>query len=192
MTKRRAITITLTVATVAALSSFACEASGDPRVGLQRTPHEARPAANRAGPGRRAAHDLFHGRCFGGHTEYRAPRGRRGDSTDSRKQRARKRLGDWRGARPQIAGRNGRVYVIWFGSRARSGDSETMPVFFSRLNNSGKAFEPQRNLMQYAKGGDGGIFIAADADGAVYAGVACDGCGTRRRLPARLSGAFYR
>jgi hypothetical protein len=37
------------------------------------------------------------------------------------------------------------------------------------LNNSGKAFQPQRNLMQYAKGGDGGISIAADAGGAVYA-----------------------
>jgi hypothetical protein len=44
-----------------------------------------------------------------------------------------------------------------------------MPVFFSRLNDSGKAFEPQRNLMQYAKGGDGGISIAADARGDVYA-----------------------
>src|SRR5207247_11139549 len=44
-----------------------------------------------------------------------------------------------------------------------------MPVFFSRLNNSGKAFEPQRNLMQYAKGGDGGLSIAADTLGDVYA-----------------------
>src|SRR5256884_2555391 len=72
---------------------------------------------------------------------------------------------------PQIAvGRNGRVYVIWFGSRAHSGEpSDTMPVFFSRMNNSEKAFEPQRNLMQYATGGDGGISIAADAHGAAYA-----------------------
>jgi len=54
---------------------------------------------------------------------------------------------------PQMAiGRRGRVYVIWFGSRAQSGDfSDTMPVFFSRMNDSGTAFEPQRNLMQYAK-----------------------------------------
>src|SRR2546429_244602 len=37
------------------------------------------------------------------------------------------------------------------------------------MNNSEKAFEPQRNLMQYATGGDGGISIAADAHGAVYA-----------------------
>jgi len=59
---------------------------------------------------------------------------------------------------PQIAvGRNGRVYVNWFGSQASSGDpSNSMPVFFSRLNDSHTGFEPQHNLMQYAKGGDGG------------------------------------
>jgi hypothetical protein len=72
---------------------------------------------------------------------------------------------------PQMAiGRRGRVYVIWFGSRAQSGDfSDTMPVFFSRLNDSGTAFETQRDLMQYAKGGDGGLSVAADALGDVYA-----------------------
>jgi hypothetical protein len=71
---------------------------------------------------------------------------------------------------PQMAvGRNGRAYVIWFGPQARSGDSTaTMPVFFSRLNDAGTAFEPQRNLMQYAKGGDGGISVAADVRGNVY------------------------
>ena len=72
---------------------------------------------------------------------------------------------------PQIAvGRNGRAYVIWFGPQARSGErSESMPVFFSRLNDSGTAFETQRNLMQYANGGDGGISVAADVRGSVYA-----------------------
>ena len=72
---------------------------------------------------------------------------------------------------PQIAvGRNGRAYVIWFGPQARSGEpTDSMPVFFSRLNDSGTAFEPQRNLMQYANGGDGGISVAADLRGNVYA-----------------------
>ena len=72
---------------------------------------------------------------------------------------------------PQIAvGRNGRAYIIWFGPETRSGDSTAaMPVFFSRLNDSSTAFEPQRNLMQYAKGGDGGISVAADLRGNVYA-----------------------
>jgi hypothetical protein len=71
---------------------------------------------------------------------------------------------------PQLAvGRNGRAYVVWFGPQVRSGEpTSTMPVFFSRLNDSGTAFEPQRDLMQYAKGGDGGISVAADAHGNVY------------------------
>lgn len=72
---------------------------------------------------------------------------------------------------PQMAvGRYGRVYVVWLGPQARSGDpTASMPVFFSRLNDSGTAFEPQRNLMRYAKGTDGGISVAADARGSVYA-----------------------
>ena len=72
---------------------------------------------------------------------------------------------------PQMAlGRNGRVYVTWFGARPESTDAtKSMPVLFSRLNDSHTAFEPQRNLMQYAKGGDGGISVAADAQGDVYA-----------------------
>src|SRR6266571_1264695 len=72
---------------------------------------------------------------------------------------------------PQLSvGRNARAYVIWFGPKAKSGDpTATMPVFFSRLNDSGTAFEPQRNLMQYAKGGDGGISVAADVRGNVHA-----------------------
>lgn len=66
---------------------------------------------------------------------------------------------------PQIAiGRNGRAYAIWFGP-LKSG---TAPVLFSRLNESRTAFEPQRDLMQYARGGDGGISVAADARGDVY------------------------
>src|SRR6266513_195934 len=54
---------------------------------------------------------------------------------------------------PQLAvGRNGRVYVIWFGPQSQAGESkDAMPVFFSRLNDSHTAFEPQRNLMQWAR-----------------------------------------
>ena len=72
---------------------------------------------------------------------------------------------------PQLAvGRNARVYVIWFGPQSPASKfKDSMPVFFSRLDDSHSAFEPQRNLMQYAKGGDGGISIAADERGNVYA-----------------------
>jgi hypothetical protein len=71
---------------------------------------------------------------------------------------------------PQLTvGRNGRAYVIWFGPQPKSDDpTATMPVFFARLNDSGTAFEPQRNLMQYARGGDGGLSAAADLRGNVY------------------------
>ena len=72
---------------------------------------------------------------------------------------------------PQMAlGRDGRVYVIWFGAQLKSDDSTaTMPVFFARLNDSHTAFETQRDVMQYAKGGDGGLSVAADMRGNVYA-----------------------
>lgn len=73
---------------------------------------------------------------------------------------------------PQMAlGSNGRVYVIWFGSsqaKPRGPDGGT-PVLFSRLNDAGTAFTPQRNLMQYTKNVDGGLSIAADRRGNVYA-----------------------
>lgn len=73
---------------------------------------------------------------------------------------------------PQMAiGRDGRVYVIWFGSGAAKprGPGGGTPVLFSRLNDAGTAFTPQRNLMQYTKGVDGGLSIAADRHGDVYA-----------------------
>ena len=72
---------------------------------------------------------------------------------------------------PQMAvGRDGRVYVVWFGSSQAKprGPSGSTPLLFSRLNSSGTAFEPQRNLVRYAKGLDGGLSVAADGKGNVY------------------------
>jgi hypothetical protein len=72
---------------------------------------------------------------------------------------------------PQMAlGRTGQVYVVWFGSskaRPRGPDGST-PLLFSRLNALGTAFEPQRNLVRYAKGLNGGLSVAADRKGDVY------------------------
>src|SRR5713226_8278222 len=87
------------------------------------------------------------------------------------------------GIQPQtVLDRDGVLHMIYVKGDASAGDieyvsrkvyekdfSDTMPVFFSRLNDSGTAFETQRNLMQYAKGGDGGLSVAADALGDVYA-----------------------
>jgi hypothetical protein len=73
-------------------------------------------------------------------------------------------VGNIRGA--QIAvGRNGRVHVVWNGT-APAG---RIPLWYTRLNESGDAFEPERNLIGSAYGLDGGSAIAADARGNVYA-----------------------
>ena len=41
-------------------------------------------------------------------------------------------------------------------------------MLFTRLNDSGTAFEPERNLIQKAYGLDGGGTLAADDQGHVY------------------------
>ena len=72
---------------------------------------------------------------------------------------------------PQMAvGRDGEVYVVWFGSSKAKprGPGDSTPLLFSRLEASGKAFSPQRNLAGYAKGLDGGLSVAADRKGDVY------------------------
>jgi hypothetical protein len=88
-------------------------------------------------------------------------------------------MGSIRGARIAI-GKNGRVYVAWNGSTLASpkaplnpampADSpyNGTPMLFTRLNNAGTAFEPQRNLMTQTFGLDGGGSIAADESGNVY------------------------
>jgi hypothetical protein len=73
---------------------------------------------------------------------------------------------------PQMAlGRDGEIFVVWMGSKNATpkGPKGADPILFSRLDASGKAFEPQRNLMQYATGINGGLSVAADQHGDVYA-----------------------
>jgi hypothetical protein len=48
-------------------------------------------------------------------------------------------------------------------------DSEAKnPLFYTRLNDAGTAFEPERNVITYAWGLDGGSSVAADPQGNVY------------------------
>jgi hypothetical protein len=72
----------------------------------------------------------------------------------------------------QIAlGKNQRVHVAWNGSKGTG-------MFYSRLNEEGAAFEPQRNLMKSSDVLDGGGSVAADSEGNVYVvwhGVKKDG-----------------
>ena len=64
--------------------------------------------------------------------------------------------GNIRGGRIAL-GRQGRVYVAWNGS-AKLGEPAKgrSPMLFTRLNDAGTAFEPERNLIQTAYGLDGG------------------------------------
>jgi hypothetical protein len=77
----------------------------------------------------------------------------------------------------QIAiGRNGRVHVAWNGSPQTESNGPLnpeagkrgSPMLYSRLNDAGDAFEPERNLMTHTFGLDGGGAVAADSAGNVY------------------------
>ena len=71
---------------------------------------------------------------------------------------------------PQMAfGKNGRVHVAWMGSATaepKVGDNAA-PMLYTRMNDVGDAFEPQRNLVTKRSGLDGGS-VAADSNGNVY------------------------
>jgi hypothetical protein len=97
-------------------------------------------------------------------------------------------MGTIRGAQLAL-GKNGRVHVAWDGmgggisldSRAGHSDDHTghshptheasgdkHPLYYTRLNDAGAAFEPERNVITYAYGLDGGSSVAADPHGNVY------------------------
>lgn len=83
--------------------------------------------------------------------------------------------GTIRGAHLAI-GKNGRVHVAWNGPH-KSGGHEA-PMFYARMNDARTAFEPQRNVMQFSGGLDGGGSVAADKSGNVY--VAWHGTGDQK------------
>jgi hypothetical protein len=90
--------------------------------------------------------------------------------------------GTIRGAQLAV-GNGGRVHVAWNGSsKAEPSGSinpdsgkRGAPMLYTRLDDTGAAFEPQRNLMLHSFGLDGGGSIAADPAGNVY--VAWHGIG---------------
>lgn len=84
-------------------------------------------------------------------------------------------IGTIRGGQMAV-GENGRVHVAWNGSGMAQplgpvnpdvgkGGS---PMLYSRLNDAGTGFEPQRNLMMKTFGLDGGGTLAADSQGNVF------------------------
>src|SRR5258705_307297 len=81
-------------------------------------------------------------------------------------------LGTIRGAQLAV-GKNGRVHVAWDGmgegvSTLPGNRKDQSPLFYTRLNDAGTAFEPERNVITYAYGLDGGSSVAADPQGDVY------------------------
>jgi hypothetical protein len=66
-------------------------------------------------------------------------------------------------------GQGDRVHVVWngLGPKGANGYPTTYQAY-TRLNAAGTAFEPQRNLITWAKGLDGGGSVAADSEGDVY------------------------
>jgi hypothetical protein len=75
--------------------------------------------------------------------------------------------GTIRGAQMAL-GQNGRVHVAWNGPAPKGGSYMEAPMFYTRLNDLGTAFEPERDLITAARGLDGGGSIAADDKCNVY------------------------
>lgn len=70
-------------------------------------------------------------------------------------------------------GKNGRVHVAWDGmgkgaTKVNMHGKNEYPLLYTRLNDAGTAFEPERNVITYAAGLDGGSSVAADLTGNVY------------------------
>ena len=88
--------------------------------------------------------------------------------------------GTIRGAHLSL-GKNGRVHVAWNGSEkakpkgpanpdlpANSPYRHSAPMLYSRMNDEGTGFQPERNLMTHTYSLDGGGSVAADGLGNVY------------------------
>jgi hypothetical protein len=78
--------------------------------------------------------------------------------------------GNVRGAHLAL-GKGGRPHVAWMGSKRaeEAAGSKESPMLVTRLDDSGAAFEPERNVIAAHLGLDGGGSIAADGKGGVYA-----------------------
>lgn len=147
-------------------------AAEPPRVRVERTPHDGlQPDAlvDAQGvlhlvylKGDPKACDVFYVRRGAGEAGFTAPR-----RVNSQPGSA-VAIGTIRGAQLAL-GRNGRVHVLWNGSsEAMPRLPDSTPLLYSRLDDAGAAFEPQRNLMHGTVHLDGGGAVAADERGRVF------------------------
>src|SRR6185369_13988816 len=113
--------------------------------------------------GELAAGDLFYVRRDAGKTDFSTP-----IQVNSQPKSA-VATGTIRGGHLAL-GKDGRVHVSWNGSSKAEPKNpfEGAPILYARLNDSGAAFEPQRNLMTKSSVLDGGGSLAADEKGNVY------------------------
>lgn len=75
--------------------------------------------------------------------------------------------GTIRGAQLAV-GKRGRVHVAWNGHAPRKGAWMEAPMLYTRLNDAGTAFEPERDVITSARGLDGGGSVTADEQGNVF------------------------
>lgn len=72
---------------------------------------------------------------------------------------------------PQLAlGRNGRAHVVWNGSQSPTPKpvNGSSPLLYARLDDDGRGFSSQRDLIGRTHELDGGGSVAADAEGRVF------------------------
>lgn len=75
--------------------------------------------------------------------------------------------GTIRGAQMAL-GKNGRVHVAWNGDAPENGSHTEAPMLYARLDDAGTSFQPERDVITFARGLDGGGSVAADDQGNVY------------------------
>lgn len=151
--------------------SFALTAAESGRVKLVRTPDDGiQPQA--AADSQGVAHLIYYkGEGGGGDIFY--VRQQPGQETFSKPVQVNSQpksaiaAGTIRGAQLAI-GKNGRVHVAWNGHAPKKGAWMEAPMLYTRMNDAGTAFEPERDLITAARGLDGGGSVAADSQGNVY------------------------
>jgi hypothetical protein len=148
-------------------------AEGAPKVALRRVPHggiQPQVAVDAKGTvhliyfkGRPEAGDVFYVRSAGTADKFTTPlrvNSQPGSAIA---------VGNIRGAHLAL-GKDRRVHVAWNGSGKAEpkAPGKNTPMLYTRLNDSGTTFEPQRNLLAFAGVLDGGGSVAADGAGDVY------------------------